>query len=188
MTDRKSIQEAMKQQTIENIRSQTDDFYKELVQQNTNGRLPENIFVGYFLPYFSGQKPIDKSSQVMADWISIAGTPMNEVDILDQSGNTIYTVPSLFDTNIIKVNSRKEGESIADIYNQYDLRMNNIPSVANNFLLKALDKKIEDLNTQSTIHDNNVTRWNSILSRYGLNTTKTSDQKDTDIVDDVIYD
>jgi hypothetical protein len=181
----KAIANNLKKQVAE----QTNDIYNSLVGNKENSQLPEDIFQQYFLPHFSGQASISNKPEVMAEWISIAGTPTSEVDIIDHAGHVLFTVPSLFDTNVIDAVKREVGESISDIYNQYDLKSNNIPSVANNFLNKELSKKLRIVDTNIN-HSDITDRWNSIFDRYGIqhstpsNTTK---ETDSSLDDDLIY-
>lgn len=188
MKEEDKVSQAIMDNTKRQLKQQTDSIYDSLVGQRDNSQLPEEIFVGYFLPFFSGQRPITDNSQVVAEWISIAGTPMNEVDVISPSGDTIFSVPSLFDTNMIDVVSREVGQSISDIYAQYDLKSNNIQSVANNFLNKELSKKLKIIDS-NVDHAETTHRWNDILTRYGIPVQQQSMSKESsnDLDDDVIY-
>lgn len=149
------------------IATQTDEIYNSLVVEANNKVIPEDLFKNYFLPHFSGHAPISINSKVMTEWIGIAGTPTSEVDVADASGQVIFTVPSLFDTNIIDAMKRKVGESFHDIYNEFELRNNNIPVVANNFLNNELSKKLAIVDTGAK--DPTIAgRWDSIFARYGV--------------------
>lgn len=66
--------------------------------EKERARLPEHIFVSYFLPFFIGQRQVDEKNNYPAQWISIAGSPTSEVDIIDNSGNYLFTVPAFFNT------------------------------------------------------------------------------------------
>ena len=182
----KAIATNLKQQIAE----QTSNIYDSLVGVKVNSQLPEDIFRGYFLPHFSGHQPISKNSQVFAEWISIAGTPTSEVDIIDQHGQVLFTVPSLFDTRVIDTVKRDVGNSIADIYSQFDLKSTNIPSVANNYLNRELSKKLSILDTDVK-HDDVTKRWIDIFHRYGLEVEDTVNDPKSSTVDpgeDLIYD
>lgn len=173
----------IQQSTIEDMTNQTNDVHSSLVLGNENNQLPEEIFVEYFLPFMAGKIPIVRESTVVTDWISVAGTPMSEVDLIDKAGNVILTVPSFFDTSNINTEERKPGESFTDIYSHYDMKMQNIPSAANNFLANQLEKKINNISSEKR------DRWSDILQRYGYETLATTASKvDMDADDDVVYD
>lgn len=178
------------QHNADQVSAQIDSSYSALVVNATKTRLPEHVFVSFFLPFFSGEleHPALVGRNPLTDWISIAGTPMAEVDITDVSNNTVFTIPSLFDTNIIDIINRKPGNALSDLYSQYDMR-SNVPSAANNYLANALYNKSMDItqNVNSLLSSKN--RWEAILVRYGkiadgMSTNKLSQ---VDPSDDVIY-
>ena len=171
-----------------NIQESTNDVFDSLVSNSDNNVLPENIFVQYFLPYFSGKLPITKQTSVMTDWVSVAGSPVAEVDIIDQQNQVLFTVPSLFDTKIINPIRGDESESISQIYNQYSLKNNNIPIVATRYLSNAMDSKSEEILNEVQQKD---TRWDNILNRYGIespNQQKKITSIEEEPEDDLIYD
>ena len=55
----------------------TSTFDQLVVEPMKNAaKLPESIFVGLFLPYFKGEKNINDGQNVLAQWYSIAGSPL----------------------------------------------------------------------------------------------------------------
>jgi hypothetical protein len=182
------IEKRIQQHHRDKVTESTDFFYGQLVASNPHGRLPEDIFVGVFLPYFSGQKPIAPNVNVFADWISIAGSPMNEVDIIDQAQRTLFTVPALFDTNIFQIATRNPGNSFTDIMNEYGLRNDSLPVAANRFLHTSLDRKAEEIKQNSPEHLNSMQRWNLIFQRYGIQTQQVTNVQHVNPSDDLEYD
>ena len=160
--------------------------YDGLVVDKLNGTLPENILKDYFLPYFAGITPITRNTTVLTEWVSIAGSPTGEVDIVDQWGNILFTTPSIFDTSSIDP-TRRQGGSLVSIFDQYELHNNNIPAVANNFLVNAMYDKVKDF---TVLEENSTTskRWQDIFIKYGLQ--KPNDSKIVeldDLSDDLEY-
>jgi hypothetical protein len=187
MNDNNSNEEIIDDVLFSKLSEQTESIYSSLVNVKYNARLPENVFVGYFLPHFSGQVPISDDTTVMADWISIAGTPMSEVDIVNPAGDTIFTVPSLFDTNIIDITKQDLGEPFPNIYSQYDLKNNHIPVIANSYLNEALSEKIDKIRNVDII--TNDARWSEILTRYGIvNLKAVTSEIDDNPASDLEYD
>lgn len=167
----------------------TDDLFDAMIVNNKNNVLPEHIFTQYFLPYFAGKLPITKETTVMVDWVSVAGSPVAEVDIIDGNSNVMFTVPSLFDTKIINPTRDVSEETLGQIYGLYSLKTNNLPVVATRYLNNALDQKTEVMIEEPSTKD---TRWNDILTRYNMqpidsNTENATSSKHQEVDDDLIY-
>ena len=160
-------------------KSLTDGLEKEIgsifqslvVEGNSNGKLPESIFVHSYLPYFCGEVKIEEGSDVLVRWISIAGTPSSPVDILEGNGlseKVIYTVPGLIDTSFVEVNKRSLNDAYSTIFVNYDREKNNIPIVAQNNLVANLDTKLSNITNDSTSTlTESSKQWQSIFLRYG---------------------
>lgn len=166
----------------------TNDLFDAMIADKQNNVLPEHIFTQYFLPYFAGKVPITKKTTVMADWVSIAGSPVAEVDIIDGSNNVMFTVPSLFDTRIINPSRSEDEKTLGQIYDLYSLKSNNLPIIASRYLREAIYEKTENLTEELPAKD---TRWDDILTRYDLQPidqkAETSKAKQIEYDDDLIY-
>jgi hypothetical protein len=139
--------------------------YNGLVLNVVRNKIPEDIFSNYFLPCFLGQRP--ENTQWVLEWISIAGTPISEVDVVDPYSNEIlFTVPGILNTNGILSNQRGQN-NFDNIFNRSQQLSNNLPSVGANFLMNALNNKSENLIAGLNI-DDKQTKWNFILNRYGI--------------------
>lgn len=165
--DNKVIEQQVDDLMTNEIKQKIGSVYDSLVVNQPKGRLPENIFQQYFLPFFAGERPITQDSKVMENWISVAGTPMAEVDIIDNAGQVLFAVPSLFDTKIIDTVIKDRKTSLTDIYANSDARAARIPSEGNAYLARALDDKAGTIANGSKIDENNSQRWSEILQRYG---------------------
>jgi len=129
-------------------------------------KLPENVFVEYFLDFFKDPNK-DLNSPILQQWLSIAGGPYNEVDILDHKGNIIYSVPSVYvETSIESDINNKDFQSIAD---EYNLKSNRLKSEADAFLSQAL-RGADDMVVFKT--DENRKRWAMIFARYKQQSSK----------------
>ncbi len=153
-------------------------------------KLPEQVFVHHFLPYFSGQKPMTKEDRVIENWVAIAGTPTNEVAIVGNDGAVLFNVPPVFDTSSLDVTTRNVGESMGDIYAGFAMRRNNIPAVANTYLAASLDNKHNEIVNEPT--GTVQKRWQAIMDRYNIAGAKpavaTSTVGDDEPNDDLVYD
>lgn len=170
---------------IHDSQSQLNDIYDALNTQ-IRQQVPENIFVNYFLRYFAGMTPISENNKIISEWISIAGTPTSEVDIIDISGKVLYSVPSLYSTTCIDVNKSSQSSSIDAVYDEYALRNNNIPSAAQTFLNQALEQKLQDMSVTPDITDDKR-RWDDIFTRYNIKPKELQSQQQTEFDDDLIF-
>ena len=137
-----------------------------LLVKNEVGKLPEEIFKHYFLPYFCGEKSL-VNTNILKEWISIAGSPSKEVAILNNIDEELFRVPALMDTNTIDTLSKKDGLSITDIFLNYELQNGLLPIIGSRYLKEAMDNKVSTIIKSSASFEQNVTRWDDIFSRYG---------------------
>lgn len=172
----------LREESLKMISQEANDIYNMLVVENDNNKLPEDIFVNYFLPYFANPVSDNVNNNKVAEWVSIAGTPVAEVDIVDNNNKVLYSVPSLFDTSVINLNKLSENHRFNDIMNKFDLQNNNIPSVAQYLLKQDLGNKLENMTEVTSNRLNKEKQWRDIFSKYGyIKETKTKDsQNDSD--------
>jgi hypothetical protein len=170
----------------QNLSEAIKDGFTALVTEAPKGKIPEDIFIGYFLPFFAGEKTADRNQPVFAQWVSIAGSPTAAVDIIDKDGSVKVTVPGLFNSDIMR-SQYSSDVSMRSIFEQYELYNNNLPVVANNFLDKAFTAKTNNLKP-ITINKSEED-WQKVLSMYGYKTKaslKNIPTSDTD--NDIDYD
>lgn len=126
--------------------------------------LPEQIFKNYFLPHFLGLGSVS-NEQWIFEWVSIAGTPMSEVRIInDVTGAELFLVPPILNSNSLLMH-KSEGD-IGDIFTRYDQISQNTPTSGLGFLISALNGKNQEL-LSSLNNTEVIQRWVSILARYG---------------------
>lgn len=176
---KKTIAERYRQEASERVNLA----YESIVNSKIKGKISESAFT-YFVPYFSGELPIDRSNTVIAQWISIAGTPMSEVDVINSKGQVIFTVPPLFDSEGINIVDRRGRNSFADIANNFQNMNVSTPIAANNFLNNSLYGKIEEIITDNKNVTLSQERWQAILSRYtDIKKTDTSTETAKEVAD-----
>ena len=66
---------------------------------------PEVKFKQYFAPFFLGVFELPPQYNLLNLWVSEVGSYHVEVDIIDNNGNVLFTVPPVFNTNGININS-----------------------------------------------------------------------------------
>ena len=91
-----------------NVNRATDDaqaFFDELVKVD-NPIVPEVVFKEGFLDYFFNND-FKENDSILLKWLSIAGGPYNKVDVDDESGKVLFTVPEIY--NKVSVNDDMMG-------------------------------------------------------------------------------
>jgi len=136
---------------------------KGIVNSDLVNRIPESLFVNYFLPYFTGERH-DNPNWVL-EWISVAGSPMSEVVVFDDgTKEDLYVVPSLFNTK--KLIFTRGTETFKNIFMHFNRLNANIPGIGFNFLNEMLEKKTGEIE-QLVDHTESIKQWSYILARYG---------------------
>lgn len=152
--------------------------------------LPEHIFVQYFLPYFAGQP--SSRPNILAEWISIAGTPMSEVAIIDGGRNVMYYIPPVFDTSFIAA-KKSDTMTFGQMSDQANLLNNNLPVLSERFMVGAMDQKYREIAMPASVNQSNEQRWVDIFIRYGYKAPSVATHATTNvplpnIADDEVYD
>lgn len=171
----------VRQNNMETLARSTNQTFEALVVEPSRekSRVPEQTFKDHFLPYFSGQASVADNPDVLPTWVGIAGSPSSEVSIIDQSGNVLYDVPAIMDLSVIDSSRRKLGESLANIYSQYELHSNQLPVVGERYLADAMGRKTPTMFKESEKFTENAGRWNNIFERYGIKQQTTLVEKKT---------
>ncbi len=167
--------------------------YPALVENTleTMSRLPEEIFVRYFLPFFSGQLDVNYKPEILTQWIAIAGSPMAEVAIINPLGEVLYTVPGIFDTSFINLTRATKSISFKQLVQQAALLSSNIPVVGDRFLAQGLAQKYEEF-AEPVENTSARARWIEIFKRYGITPAQAATEggvaAPSSATDDELYD
>jgi hypothetical protein len=150
-------------------------------------RLPEEVFVSGFLPYFCGEMSVKENNEFFSTWIGIAGSPSSEVAIIDKGGKELFRVPPLLDTTAI---NNSTTNPLSEIFDSYRQQASNIPVVAEKYLATEIEHKLDEIKQPIQVIETKVNRWNGIFERYHKNIPNPAR---TDIIlldeeDDVEYD
>ena len=142
-------------------------FYREVPPYLLKASLQKDSYPLCFND-FSGQKSINDNKEIVSQWVQVAGAPGAEVDVIDQSGEKLFTVPPVFDSSIIETLKRKLGESFNDIYTLYNLHNNNSPVIGEKVLADAFENRMNTMFKPSDTLTNNQKRWDIIFDRYQI--------------------
>ncbi len=160
---------------IEKIRKQAEEAiqmsYNGIVLNQPISVLPERIFKETFLPYFIGQKNFNDGKNLLTTWFSIAGNPGNPVNIIDDAGSVLFTVPPLFGTEFI--NSQPPVRLPYDgIINEFHQRTASSPKMGQAFLKQVLEQSSRLAMTTNNHVDEYKRMWNNIFEYYKVQTPK----------------
>lgn len=166
----KKAQNALVENIHNESRNTLDMVFNSLVtnSRDTCSVLPEQIFVNYFLPFFTGRHDFIARPNIFSEWISIAGSPMNEVAIIDSFSNIMYYVPAVFDTSFINAAKQSERPTFSQITDHANLLNNNIPAISDRFLTDALSEKLPDITENVSVNTANERRWIEIFAKYKI--------------------
>jgi len=135
--------------------------HKELVTNISNAILPEAIFVEYFLDMFlHPEKHIE--STLRSKWVELAGGYYNEVDVVGNDGNKIFTVPGLMLADAISHDSIK-GYDFPSIASYYSMKKSITSAQATNYLSGILSGVADAVRPNVEAH---IARWSTIFERY----------------------
>ena len=165
MTNINEITESIKSAIMADNERMGNVVFDALLNNVTKNVLPESIFSKYFLPCFLGLRNDQSSVNWMAEWVSVAGTAMSEVTIIDDNTKQpLFDVPPIFNTTALYLH-KSEGD-LGDIFARHRNISNNNPMAGLNFLISALNSKTIDLSTNID-HGGILDRWVAIIKRYG---------------------
>lgn len=140
-----------------------DSLYEEIIENSPKATIPEIVFAQHYVPllaaYVTGNG--DKKSSVLAEWVSIAGTPYNEVDIVDKDGTVIETIPAIMAKPVSGAPLNKM--SVMDITAEFEKRSNAVPELGVKYLEANL-KQIGD-NVKATT-DEPAIKWGKLFKKY----------------------
>jgi hypothetical protein len=161
---------------IDQLMQSMDDVFNDLVVNSPRARLPEELFVSNFLPFFIGKGTVETNSDFLPTWISIAGSPAADVDVIDNRGNVLFTVPAFIDSGFINPLKNNSGLSYSDIVNMAILFGNNIPKQGAAVLSGELEIKINRLKDKSPDYAKKINMWEIIFKRYKITDKEISDK------------
>lgn len=111
-----------------------------------NSRVPEADFVKYILPLLvniEGRKNLD-----LTNWIDLAGHPNRPIDVINTSGEVMFTVPAVLSRLPTEMPSiQREGPDIGTLLDTYSkMRLSGHPAAADAWLdgeLAAVDVEVD---------------------------------------------
>ena len=185
------LSKAVENKKLDALKQNAELFKSEIIEKEeaSKHKMPEVVFKDLFLEHF---KEIAEGKQVSDDtltaaWIGLAGSPYNEMDIVDEKGDTLYTVPSVLSRP--KLDEKfYSSVSFTDMAAKYQEKSNYLEAEGTRYLNSAV-KSMEG--TISSSQPLGGARWNAIFNRYDTNKLKDSVKHRVDDVEDdpgIVYD
>lgn len=134
-------------------------------------KIPESTFVKEILPVLTGEAISEDFPLLMA---GVAGSPLSEVDIIDEAGNTLFRLPALLERNIISHEEASRRGSLASFMETLSQVTRRSPIQARNYLAHEFNGRGIATNRDEQ-YKARQERFNTIFARYGktLNTDGT---------------
>ncbi len=165
----KNFEEEAKQLQLSQAQNDINKCYNAIVGKQDRRIIPEDLFVKEFLPYFAGEKSFNEGDNVLANWITVAGTPFAEVNVIDQEGNTVVTVPGL--TTTLQHNlTERAGTPLSDIVVQAEIIGSQQQVLGNRYLNNKLDEKQKEIirTVMPEVLEPIKTQWDAIFKHYNI--------------------
>lgn len=142
-----------------------DDLFSSEAKENAT--LPESIFVAAFLPMFSGKVKDDRKLNITTNWIGVAGSAMNPVDVIsDQTGEKIYTVPPLMSSNFLHEPGSIRGKTFGRIFADAQLQAARLPALGQTVISEGGTSRLNQMNPE--VPPDAAKQWSAILKRYNI--------------------
>ena len=170
------IQENILKEQIRVFKEQFDELDKINVRT-----IPENMFVYHFLPFFSGEVK-ENSQEIITNWLTIAGSAVNPVNILDTNGRIVAQVPPMQNNNALDP-ATIDDSNLAYAAKEAKAMAGLSPVAAQNILSNQLSVKLSTMTKELQISNvEHEKKWNDLLTHYGKvpPTDKSKDSTSTD--------
>ena len=82
-----------------NIAKTMDFIHDSLVLKVENRKCLRSFFEVRYLPFFKGEVEFTEEDNYVQEWVTIAGSYGNRVDVMNPDGSVAYVVPPLIDTS-----------------------------------------------------------------------------------------
>lgn len=130
-------------------------------------KLPESIFVEYFLPYFKGEvtDPV-VAADLRKNWITLARHPMGEVNIINDQGEIIFTTPSIAYTRMFDPTKSDINGSFKDLLLMTNQINVSNPIRAKQYLENNMATKFNAMRIKGHVLTKEEQRWLEIFNRY----------------------
>jgi hypothetical protein len=156
--------------------------HNALVVENKLVQLPEQVFINELLPFLCGET---LSQVTPAIWVSVAGTPFLEIEIIDTKGQVLFKVPALMERNAIVPDGKDFDGSFHNVLLTAEQLKHQSPFRAKAFLEHAFKDRSIAKNVDELARKN-LKRREEILARYNMDINGKPIGKNTKSTDFVV--
>lgn len=155
----------------------------KLAEGSDIARMPERYFVHLFLPLFRFGKNEMYPTATFEKWLTFAGGSNRKVDIIDENGEVLYSVPPMLNRHAVKpMTNQSEFTSLHHVLITVDQVLRMSPAQAQIYADAQLNKRVEMMQAPGyTLEDLNA--WNAILARYNIDPIAHVEQKDEVVIE-----
>jgi len=137
----------------------------EKAAHEVRARLPERHFREIYLPMFAGDAKLNYPVD-LNHWVNFAGNPYREVDIINERGEVLYTVPPVLDRHSVNpMDGSETRTSIAHAISTAQQYGRIHPSQGVNYLNAELTERALIMKVPANVLKDLET-WNAIFQRY----------------------
>lgn len=169
-----SVNEKLENAIAEKYRNEIIGISSVLEESNTHegkANIAEDIFVNVFLPFFAGEENIYKVG--LGNWVTVAtnggslpGGQFREVDVIDDKGKVLFTVPPIYDRNALNPVKLSDRIALPQLMEQAEQLGSIKPALQTkmkNQIFEALLNKMRAGNNNAREY---LLKWNDIFTRY----------------------
>lgn len=132
-------------------------------------KLPESIFIEYFLPYFKGEVTDPATAtELRKKWITLARHPMGEVNIINDQGEIIFSTPSIAYTKMFDPTKSDINGSFKDLLLMTNQINVSNPIRAKQYLENNMATKFNAMRIKGHVLTKEEQRWLEIFKRYAV--------------------
>ena len=158
----------MKDQWNASVNQRRDEAYQALVVNVRPQRtIPETVFLKNFYAFFRGEvNDSNDAKAVHRNWMQIAGSQFEEVQIIGVDGRDLYVVPSIAATEAVKTTVKQIGglKYNAIPADAEQARLNaELPSHVQGALYDSLSKNVEEDEAAMIAHKK---KWDDLLAFF----------------------
>ena len=160
-----SLEEARKAQVAQTTNIVKDAHQLLLNDPRTRNKLPEYLFKSNFLPLFAGLET--HPDVTIGMWVSVAGTPFAEVDIIDDQGQILFSVPPIFERHVVD-STVERPMPLSVVTDTVEKMLIQNPFRAEAFLHHQLNQIVTPDEVLERWRNAYASRMDEIFARYGV--------------------
>lgn len=128
----------------------------------TNNVVLEIVFKEYFLDFFFNMAKFENNEVLILKWLELSGGPFREVDIIDSNGNTVITIPALYERPEIDYDTMNK-KDFSEIAGNFHMKLNRFHAEGINYLNTELKSVGNNFSKPTSIA---TARWKAVYDYY----------------------